>query len=218
MVIFLTGAGAAALFKEAGRQAGLPALLDVLKDATIVCRGPKPAAVIRRYGLTSDVPVAPPYTSDEVLAPLASMSLEGAEITLVHYGERSARIAEALAQRGAALHDLCVYEWRLPDDLAPLQTLIRDILDHQFDAVIFTSQIQCRHLLTVAEAMQLRQRLVDALNSEVVVSAMGPVCKAALEELGIAPHVVPAIPKMGPLVSALAERFTMMRRVRLPQV
>jgi uroporphyrinogen-III synthase len=209
MVIFLTGVGADAVFQEAERQAQLPALLDGLREATLVCRGPKPSAAIRRRGLAIDVAVAAPYTSHELLLPLESMSLDGVDITLVHYGERNARIADAITARGAVLHDLCVYEWRLPDDLRPLQTLVRDILEHQFDAVMFTSQIQGRHLLHVAEAMQLREQLVTALNKDLVVSAMGPVCKAALEELGITPHVVPAVPKMAPLVSALAEHFTM---------
>ncbi len=47
--------------------------------------------------------------------------------------------------------------------------------------------------------------LIDALNSRVVVAAVGPVCRAALEEAGIRPHVVPTNPKMGPLIAALAE-------------
>jgi len=207
LVIFLTGVGATALFNEAGRQARLPELLDRLKQATLVCRGPKPTAALRRHGLAADVPVASPYTSGEVLASLASMPLEGADVTLLHYGERNARLAEAIAARGATMHDLCLYEWHLPDNLGPLHALVRDILSRQFDAVVFTSQIQGRHLVKVAEAMQLRDRLVDTLNKDVVVSAMGPVCKAGLEELGIVPHVVPAVPKMAPLVAALAEHF-----------
>jgi uroporphyrinogen-III synthase len=159
--------------------------------------------------------VPSPYTSDDVLAQLASMPLEGVEVTLVHYGERNARLADAIAARGAALRDLCVYEWHLPEDLSPLQALVRDILSHQFDAVMFTSQIQGRHLVAVADAMQLRNSLVDALNKDVVVAAMGPVCKAGLEELGVAPHVVPLVPKMAPLVSALAEHFTVNGFTRL---
>ena len=53
----------------------------------------------------------------------------------------------------------------------------------------------------------MRPLLVETLNKDVVVSAMGPVCRAALEELGIEPRVVPTNPKMGPLVSALADYF-----------
>jgi uroporphyrinogen-III synthase len=49
--------------------------------------------------------------------------------------------------------------------------------------------------------------LVDALNTRVVVAAVGPVCQAALEDAGITPHVVPVNPKMGPLVASLAEYF-----------
>jgi len=37
------------------------------------------------------------------------------------------------------------------------------------------------------------------------------VCRAALEESGIVPDVVPANPKMGPLVASLAEYFASCR-------
>ena len=124
MVIFLTGVGAEAVFKEAERQGRISALLDGLKEATIVCRGPKPAAVIRRRGLAIDIPVAAPFTSQEVLSALASIPLHGLDVTLIHYGERNTRMADALADRGAALHDLCVYV-APPTDLAPLQACSR---------------------------------------------------------------------------------------------
>jgi uroporphyrinogen-III synthase len=212
IVVFLTGVGATSLFTEADRQGRLDALLHSLRRATIICRGPKPTAVVKRYGLAVPLPVPQPYTSDELLAVLEPLQLEHAAVTLVHYGERNARLAEAIARRGATLHDICVYEWRLPDDLRPLETLVRDILAGQFDAVIFTSQIQGRHVLRVADAMQLRDPLVRALNEHVVVAAMGPVCKAALEELGVAPQVVPVVPKMGPLVSSLAAHFSAQTR------
>jgi uroporphyrinogen-III synthase len=207
LVVFLTGVGAAALFKEAERQGRLAFLLAGLNEAMVVCRGPKPASVVRRYGVTIDRPVAQPYTTDDVLSALEPVQLEGMEVTLVHYGERNTRLAEAFSGRKVVLNELCLYEWRLPDDLGPLRGLVRDVLAQQFDAVLFTSQVQWRHLLAVADEMQLRGQLVRALNKELVVAAIGPVCQAALEEVGVAPHVVPSVPKMGPLILALAAHF-----------
>src|SRR5687767_11845364 len=118
--VFLTGAGATALLQEAERQGRLPFVIESLKVGTIVCRGPKPAAALKRYGISANLSAASPYTSSDLLSAMASLDLVNAEVTVVHYGERNAMLAHAIRQRGASLHELCVYEWRLPDDIGPL--------------------------------------------------------------------------------------------------
>src|SRR5258708_2928295 len=55
VVIFLTGAAAAAILREAERTGRLQDALGALQRATLVCRGPKPTAVARRYGLEVNV-------------------------------------------------------------------------------------------------------------------------------------------------------------------
>src|SRR5688500_12822597 len=51
--VFLTGAGAAALLQEVERQGQLAFVVESLKRGTIVCRGPKPAAALKRYGVSA---------------------------------------------------------------------------------------------------------------------------------------------------------------------
>jgi uroporphyrinogen-III synthase len=206
MYVFLTGAGAAALLQEAERQERLPFVIDALKRGTIVCRGPKPTAALKRYGLTPHVTAASPFTSHAMLDAMVGLDLSDAEVTVVHYGERSEALAEALQMRGGALNELCVYEWRLPQDVGPLQELARDVVKREVDAVIFTSQVQWKHLLHVASGMGLADAVIHALG-DVVVAAVGPICSAALADAGVHPQVVPDNPKMGPLVAALAEYF-----------
>jgi uroporphyrinogen-III synthase len=206
--VFLTAAGTTALLVEAERQNRLPFLIDSLRRGTIVCRGPKPTAALKRYGLNPHISTPPPYTTTEMLDALASIDLAGTEVTVVHYGERSEPLAAAFRERGAALNELCVYEWRLPDDIAPLQNLVRDIVKREIDAVIFTSQVQWQHLWRVADDLLLGDAVVRALRTEVVAAAVGPICSAALIQAGIDPRVVPDNPKMGPLVAALARYFS----------
>ena len=205
--VFLTGVGASELFEEADRQGRLAALVDALKQSTVVCRGPKPAAALKRFGVIPTMSAADPYTSQELLDAMRAVDLSDTEVTLVHYGERSQSLAAALQARGAELHELCVYEWRLPEDLAPLQNLIRAVTAREVDAIIFTSQVQWKHMFRVAIDMGLQDSLRNALSTGVVVASVGPVCSAALRESGIAPHVEPVSPKMGPLVAALGEHF-----------
>lgn len=206
--VFLTGAGATALFQEAERQGQLPRILESLKRGAIVARGPKPTAALKRYGLIPNLSAASPYTSSELLEAMSGLDLANVEVTVVHYGERSDMLAEAFRQRGAALNELCVYEWRLPDDIRPLQDLARGVVTNELDAVIFTSQVQWKHLHRVASAIGLGDAIIQALTNDVVVAAVGPICSTALVEAGIRPHVVPENPKMGPLVAALARFFS----------
>ena len=124
IVIFMTGVGASALLREAEKRAHLDAALAALRSATTVCRGPKPVAVLRRQDVQVNITAAEPHTTVEVLQALESVDLNGKTIALVHYGERNDAIAGGLQTRGAALTEICLYEWRLPDDVTPLTRLV----------------------------------------------------------------------------------------------
>jgi uroporphyrinogen-III synthase len=205
VVVFLTGVGATALFREVDRQGRLPFLLESFSRATLVCRGPKPTVALKRVGLTPSVSADDPYTSREVLAALSGIDLRNVEVTVIHYGERNEQLGGELRARGARLIDLCLYEWLMPDDIRPMRMLIHDVTGGEVDAVVFTSQIQGRHLLRVAADMGTTEAFIEALNTKTIVAAVGPICQSALAEAGITPHVVPDKPKMGPLMVALAE-------------
>jgi uroporphyrinogen-III synthase len=86
--------------------------------------------------------------------------------------------------------------------------LARDIVGREVDAIIFTSQVQWKHLRRVASDLSLVEALVQALNTDVIVASVGPICSAALTDAGVRPRVVPDNPKMGPLVAALAQHFS----------
>jgi uroporphyrinogen-III synthase len=204
VVIFQTGVGASALFREAERQGRLAAVLAGIGSATVVCRGPKPTAVIRRYGLEPTIIPQKPFTTKEVIEALTSVPLAGRDVALVHYGERNEVLSDALRARGAHLAEVCPYEWALPEDLEPLKALVRNPAA-QLDAIAFTSQIQVRNLFAVAAALGVAPALATALSADIIVAAVGPVCADALKEAGVTPDVQPADPKMGPLLTALAD-------------
>ena len=212
VVVFMTGVGASALLKEAEKRGRHDPAIVALRAATTVCRGPKPVAVLRRNGVQVDVTAAEPHTTVEVLQALESIDLRGRSVGLVHYGERNDTAAEGLRQRGATVHETCLYEWRLPDDVAPLRQLVGEIIEGKVDALAVTSQIQIRHLFQIAENLDQRQALADALNTKVIVAAVGPVCATALRSFGVIPHVQPSHPKMGPMMIALADYFDLTAR------
>ena len=204
VVIFSTGAGVRALFAEAERLGHGEELTEALRRVTLVCRGPKPVAALNERGLPTTLRVREPFTTPELLEALGSLDLAGSGVAVLHYGERNAALADTLTARGARLTELCLYEWRLPEDTEPLRRLAVDLIEGQFAAVAFTSQVQARHLFQVADAAGLVPALRDALNQRVIVASVGPTCTAALERLGVQPHVIPEHPKMGHLIAALA--------------
>jgi uroporphyrinogen-III synthase len=128
----------------------------------------------------------------------------------VHYGEPNTALADALRSRGARVTEVCPYEWALPEDVEPLRALVRDARS-QVEAIAFTSQIQVRNLFRVADSLNLTQQLAAALNEDVIVATIGPVCADALRAAGVTPDVEPADPKMGPLLIALADYIELTR-------
>src|SRR5207248_230964 len=83
-------------------------------------------------------------------------------------------------ERGARLAEVCPYEWALPENTEPLRAFVRDLAG-QVDAVAFTSQIQVRNLFAIAAEMGLSEQVRTALNSDVIVAVVGPVCAEALK-------------------------------------
>ena len=214
MVVCLTGVGIARLLQEAQRLGRLDDTLAALRQTITVCRGPKPSAVLRQYGIDAGIRAAAPFTTNEVREALSGVDLDGRSVAVLHYGERNEPLAAALRARGARLAELCLYEWALPENVDALKTLADDLVHGRVQAIAFTSQVHCRHLFDVAGTMGLARELATALRNDIIVAAIGPVCVAALSGYGVTPQVVPAQSKMGLLIAALAEHVERNRATR----
>ena len=206
VVVFQTGVGARALFAEADNQGRLDELLDALRGIATVCRGPKPTAALRQAKVQVSTGIAAPYTTKELLDALIDLPVRGKRLMALQYGERNAALMSALRDECESADELCLYEWQLPDDTAPMESLIDELLDGRVDVITFTSQVQIRHLYKVAAANDVSANtLSDALNGQTIVCAVGPTCAAALADVGVATDTQPEYPKMGHMVNALAE-------------
>jgi len=210
LVILLTGVGARALVAVIERVRGTSAtFVEALRRTKVLARGPKPVAALREL----DVPVwltAPePNTWREVLAALDAhadeMPLNGLQVAVQEYGESNADLLIGLADRGAIVTRVPVYQWALPEDLAPLQAAIRAIVDRQLDVVLLTTATQVAHLMQVAAMMNLERGVVESLG-HLVVASIGPTTTEELTRHGLRPDLEPSHPKMGFLVREAAER------------
>lgn len=205
--VFSTGVGVSALFEEARALGRGAELRDAIVRGVAVCRGPKPVAALHREGITAARKARPPYTTEEFVAAVAEVDVRDRMVALVHYGERSEALVEALVSRGALLRELLLYQWEIPEDTAPLARIVEELERGAFAAAAFTTQIQARNLMAIAAGIGHREGLVAALRSRVVIAAVGPTCARALADLGVPPQVVPETPKMAAMLNALVARL-----------
>ncbi len=207
LVVLQTGVGTDRLYRQAAVLNLGEAYLEALRRIPVAVRGPKPTAVLHRWGIRPTIAAVSPYTTEEVCAALAGHPLSGKTVFVQHYGETNERLRDFLRGLGATTVDALPYRWALPEDLGPLRGAVERLGRGEFDALLVTSQPQVKHLFAVAETLGATVALQQALNGRVAVAAVGPVARRTLDRYGVRVTVEPSQPKMAPLVDALAAYF-----------
>jgi uroporphyrinogen-III synthase len=186
-------------------------LVEHLRSARVLARGPKARGAIRAGGLV-DAWSPASESSQEVLEHLLAGEegpLAGRRVALQLHGDPLTEVVAALRDAGAEVVPVPVYRWELPEDVAPLHRLIEGVAAGEPDAVTFTSAPAAASLLQVAEALGQRTAVVAALRGPVVPVAVGPVTAGPLTQAGV-PTRQPARARLADLarevVAALAER------------
>jgi uroporphyrinogen-III synthase len=209
VVIFLTGVGTRILSQEAQAVCSREEFVAALSRTSVIARGPKPAAALRELGVPITLTVPEPNTWREILQTLDQHSdlvpLKNRSVAVQEYGVSSTALLTGLSERGSEVFPVRVYQWALPEDVAPIEAAVRALVCHEIDVVLFTASVQLNHLLQVAERMNLQSEAIAALG-QTVVGSIGPVTSGELRRHGIGVDVEPMHPKMGLLVREAAER------------
>ena len=204
VVIFLTGVGTKHLAESIETAIAAETWRWALANVKVVARGPKPFAVLRGWGVRVDLQVPEPNTWRDILETLdAKYPVAGKSIAIQEYGASNTDLIQGLLDRGARqVVPVPVYRWALPEDLGPLESAIRQMIDGQAGALVVTSAQQIRHVKEVAgEKWEI---LRAAIAEKVIVASVGPIATETLVEFGLRPDIEPEHPKLGPLVQALA--------------
>jgi len=217
-VIFMTGVGTRALVQAVEPVCSREQFVAALSRTKVVARGPKPVAVLRELGVPITLTVPEPNTWREILQALdenaEKIPLRGERVAVQEHGVPSPELYAGLKGRGAEVFPVHVYEWQLPEDTAPLRSAVTSLAQGQIDVVLLTSSVQIHHLLQIAQEMQLRDAVLQALNRTVLAS-IGPVTSETLRSFGVAVDLEPSHPKMGLLVKEAGEQSAeLLRRKR----
>lgn len=201
MMVLLTGVGTRYLDKVLSTRDGESRFRKALRKLTVVARGPKPAAVLREWQVPVHVSVPEPNTYRELLAAIEHIT--GKSVAVQEYGRTNPELIGGLEAQGRRVTRVPVYQWRLPDDTAPLTAGLRRLLAGDIGTALFTTGVQIEHFLQFAEVAGQRDAAITALK-QTYLASIGPTCSEALRACGLEPAMEPSHPKMGILVREAA--------------
>jgi uroporphyrinogen-III synthase len=112
------------------------------------------------------------------------------------------RYSVSLKKEGAPILKSMGYDYVAPNERRVVQ-LIDKIIAGRIDSITFTSPPSVHDLFKIAEVNNKSQESKSSLNANVLVVAVGPSTKRALEEHCITVHVMPKIFKMDSMIKAL---------------
>lgn len=212
IVVATTGIGFRA-WVEAADAAGIAdALIETLRGARLVARGPKARGAIQAAGLEADW-VAETETAAELRDYLLAEGIEGRSVAIQHHGNGADGLDEAFAEAGAHVRSLVVYGWGPPLDPVSHELWIDNAAGGACDAVLFTSApgaqawVASVHQRGRLEAIRERNAAGSLL-----LASVGPITAQPLEQAGLH-SVYPERWRLGALVRELVKHYGSDERV-----
>ena len=207
MLILMTGVGTRILSDMVIEESGEKEYVEALRATTILTRGPKPVAALRRFGMRPDITVSEPNTWRDILSTFdqRDMSLEDLVVYVQEYGVSNEEFLASLEKRGADVRRIPIYRWALPEDLGPLRDAVRSISEGAEDCLLFTSSRQVSNLFEVAGTHECATEFMEGMKKALICS-IGPSTTETLRGNGISVDYEPDSPKMGNLVRETARR------------
>jgi uroporphyrinogen-III synthase len=207
LVVFFTGIGVRALVEAVSTKHDREAFLGALRKVKVAARGPKPYTALRELKVPVSVTAPEPATWRELMQVIEQefgSSLATTRVAVQEYGASNPEFLMDLTLKCASVIKVPVYQWALPEDLAPLEECVQGIARGAYDVLLFMTAVQVIHLFLIAERMQCVAALRAGLLSMVVIS-IGPTTTEELTHYGITPDFEPSRPKMSFIVNEAAQ-------------
>ena len=211
LVVLSTGLGVRS-WTEAADSIGLgAALLDAVRDSTVLARGPKAFGAAITAGWDVDWK-APGASSAEVLEHLATLGVDGRRVAVQLDGRSDPVLADSVASLGAEVVSVPVYRWVLPEDPEPALRLIDAVCEGSLDAVTFTSSPAVWNLTALADGAGRLAALRERLSTDVLSVCVGPICASTATAAGFTQVVQPERARLGPMVQAYSAHVARSRQ------
>ena len=204
-IIFTTGSGVRRLIEQVQRHVDRTRFLSAISDVVTIVRGPKPAAALGELAITPTHQTTEPHTWREILqaidkgAPVANHT-----VGLQEHGEPNASLLAGLEAQGAAVINLRLYHWELPEDTTALAANLRQIADGKIDVALFTTSHQVINVLNLAERTGIADQVRQGLRA-LLIASIGPDTSEMLRQNELPVDVQATHPTMIDLVAAASD-------------
>lgn len=171
------------LTSSLGAELTLDHFGEEARKVKIACIGPKTASEVRRRGY--EVAFTPTRYEAEALAhELLSRGARGKRILVARASSGREVLIRVLSEE-AEVTEVSLYDTVMVSDTTGIQEFRRALEEGSIDAVIFTSSMSARNLLSA-----LDEEAIKMINT-ILVCAIGPVTARVLEERGVRVDVLP---------------------------
>lgn len=220
--VFMTGPSVYLLMARAEERGQGREVAERLNRLTVVARSHKPQKVLETYGVRVAL-VPSDNTAEGIAAAMAPLPLQGKRIAILWHGAPISLLREALEGKGAGVFEAQAYSYApaleergaavlgalgfayVPPEHQKVLSLIRELVEGSIQVITFTSPPAARNLFRLAEESSRLEALRGALNEGVLVVAVGPPTRKAIEGFGVRVDVMPDVYKLGPMVRAIVD-------------
>lgn len=189
-------------------------LITALGKARIVSRGPKATGALRAAGLPEEWSPES-ESSREVLQYLREGGISGLRIAVQLHGATEEwdpfpEFLDELRAAGAEVVPIRVYRWHPAPRNGSFDALVAGIAEHKFDAVSFTSAPAVASVLMRAVELDVEDKVLAALRTDVHAMCVGPVTARPLVRLGV-PTSSPERMRLGALARHIIDELPLLQ-------
>jgi uroporphyrinogen-III synthase len=204
--VFTTGSGIQTLLDLAEKIGIHEEFLHKIRTSNVAARGYKTIAALKKLGI-QPVAVDEDGTARGLIRALKGTDFSGKKVMIQLHGEKAPLLKQFFQDQGVSdILELLPYQ-HIPPKQETVDTLCREILQQDVDAVCFTTAIQVHSLFSFAKSKRLDKELVKAFRETVLPVAVGKVTAEALQEEGIDRYLVPENERMGAMIIELSRYY-----------
>jgi len=205
IIVFMSRNGVLQTFEAAEKTGLADPFKESIKGVTVVAVGPKTRQELDKFNVTEPM-VPSEYSSQGIVKLLEKEDLRGKTIALPRAGVVDNSLRAALQRLGADVIEAAAYEIGPPSDKSLIKKFLEDLVAEKIDTIAFTSPSTVKSLLKHAEEFSLT-KIVNERLRRVVIAAIGPTTRKALEDLGFKAQVVPSEYTVEALAKEIAAHF-----------
>lgn len=204
-VIFTTGIGTETLLNLAQKLDLADQFLNIIRQANVASRGYKTLSSLKKLEI-KPVAVDSDGTTRGLTQALEAYDFMGKKVMVQLHGESAPTLIKYLENRGASVQQILPYQ-HIPPEFETVSKLCEELMNHELDAVCFTTAIQVHSLFSYAREQGCLKEVINSFKKDVLAVAVGKVTAEALREEGIEKLLAPEKERMGAMIIELSQYY-----------